>query len=142
MTRRAVFTALLGLALAGALPARAQAGGYTVYYFNMAQLNYRYPVPYTRIYRAGLTNSVYTTWDSCMQAIRSSVSWNKRNGYDFEAFLIVYTDRYPTNPYNRTGTLADVNAGSFGRWGGWWVYRVDVRGRGYYYNPANYFKRY
>ncbi len=126
-----VTAAVIGLGCAS--PSTAQAsGGYTVYIINMARLNYKTPVYYDKIFRTGWASDFYQSTSSpCMQSIRNRVAQNKQNGWDYECFLIVYTERNP-NPYlpDGGGTLANIADGAGGQWTGWIIYWTAARNQG------------
>ncbi len=118
----------------------ALAGGYTTYVINMAQLNYKTPVPYSKAFRSGNSADVFTTSSACLQNINQRVAQNKLKGWDYECFLVVYTEKRPLNPIDDVSTLANCASGAYGKWAGWIVYWAPARGRGYFLNPYSQFK--
>ncbi|MFO0879604.1 MAG: hypothetical protein U0840_19845 [Gemmataceae bacterium] len=98
----------LTLGATSLLPARAEAGGYTVYIYNM---NSRYGW-----IRSGWSHDVYTSYQACRSSITSRVNDNKRWRNDWEAFAIVYQSSRPP-----TGLLRNYS----------WGIIVYIPGQGY-----------
>ena len=133
LSRLLLLTAAV-VGLGGASPSPAQAGGYTVYIINMARLNYQTPVYYDKVSRTGWAADFYqSTSTPCIQSIRNRVAQNKQNGWDYECFLIVYTERDPTRYLpDGGGTLANIAGGAWGQWTGWIIYWTPARNQGKY----------
>lgn len=141
LNRFLLMWAVIGLGCA--LPSAAQAGGYTTYIINMAKLNYKTPVYYSQVFRSSNAADVYTSSNACLQNISQRVSQNKRNGWDYECYLIIYTERDPARYLpSGGGTLANIAGGAGGKWAGWIIYWTPALNKGSYLNPYSNFKPY
>ena len=130
LSRFLLMWAVVGLGCAS--PNAAHAGGCTVYIANLAQLNYKTPVYYDKIFPSG-SGGVYTTSSACLQNISDRVNNNKRYGTDYESYFVIYTERNPARYLpDGGGTLAHI---ARGKWEGWIIYWVPARNRGRFWNP-------
>jgi hypothetical protein len=82
-----LLVAVAALGIGGAVPATAEAGGYTVYIYN-TRTNYGWV-------RTGFTHDLYTSQQACRNSIVRRVNENKRYRTDFEAFAVVYQNSRP-----------------------------------------------
>lgn len=114
MTGKLLFAALLGVVSLGLVPAKATAGNYTVYIYNVRG-NSGWFRAGTDTY-SGITE-VYTSYSNCKNAIVKRVNDNRRYGYDNEAFAIVFQSSRPPE-----GALRSYISGTI----------VYIPGRGYY----------
>ncbi|MFO0959404.1 MAG: hypothetical protein U0800_18545 [Isosphaeraceae bacterium] len=84
---KSMLFAVATIAVAGAMPSKAEAARFTVYIYN-TRTNYGW-------IRTGFTHDLYTSEAACRNSIVNRVNENRRYRTDFEAFAVVYQSSPP-----------------------------------------------